>query len=85
MPIIRDADNRRLMMKRTLRLKIQLGSFVPDVKFIVCGRLGVLVVFGKDFFHSFVEGIYPQKKDMVLDDIATIPITWKASEGAQTD
>lgn len=44
--VLRDANKHRVMMKGTQRLRVQLDSFAPKGKFIVCEKLAVSVILG---------------------------------------
>lgn len=85
MPIIRDANNRILMTRATLRPKVQLFSFAPEITFLVCEKLAVSIILGRVFCERSVEAIYLQSKYVVLDEASTIRIMRKTQERAVKD
>lgn len=84
-PLIRETNKHRLMMGRTIRIRVPLGSLAPEVKFMVCENLAVSVVWRGEFCERFVEAIYPPRKYVVLDDSSTIPIIRETQDGAPKD
>lgn len=70
--VIRDANKSKLIMKGTLKLKVQLGPFALEFEIIVYETLAVPLILGGDLCDQFVEAIYPQLRYVV--DVSQLQI-----------
>ena len=73
-PVIRDAGNRRVALRGTINLTVELGTRVEVVPFLVVDRLSTQVILGCDFCDKHVESIRPRQRVIVMDDGTTVPI-----------
>ena len=67
-PVIWDAGNRRVALRGTINLTVELGTGVEVVTFLVVDRLSTQVIIGCDFCEKHVESNRPRQRVIVMDD-----------------
>ena len=76
-PNIGDANNKPIAMKGYIAMLLRVGHFIVKTDFLVCERLAVPLILGRDFCDRFVKAIKRRKNRVELVNGCTVPIVRK--------